>query len=484
VANGISKFALVTAHERGCARAAFEAMSDASPDLQLRSIFEEGNVVDRMSQNSIFSGGTTVRNVRGEEASGATSALMADLSVGRINQATFVTPNGETTKLDSIERSGDKWDHDEVKSSLSAKDKHVFDALVSTDRARRAGLGVGEVRLVHLDSDWRLGEPEADLFQVTDITERIEDPAMVGFLSDTYKALEKGTAPAASLVPGCWQCQYFSSCFGETRNPITELSRLGKARIAALSQLGVVDIRDIPAGFNLTDKQRAAADFAINSQAHVNEDSLAKALAGISEPVRHLDFEWVGFAVPVHEGVAPWEPVATQYSIHLETEEGLEHTDHLSEAEGDGRRELAESLIDALGDEGSIIVYHASAERSRIRDMARWFPDLEESLNSIADRLFDLLPVVRKNVLNPDFHGSTSLKVVAPILVPGFGYDDLDIAGGGDAQGAMNLMMRGKIAAEEVPAMRERLLRYCERDTEATAGILQALRVIGLPESP
>ena len=31
-------------------------------------------------------------------------------------------------------------------------------------------------------------------------------------------------------------------------------------------------------------------------------------------------------------------------------------------------------------------------------------------------------------------------------------------------------------AAEEVPAMRERLLRYCERDTEATAGILQALR--------
>ena len=84
--------------------------------------------------------------------------------------------------------------------------------------------------------------------------------------------------------------------------------------------------------------------------------------------------------------------------------------------------------------------------------------------------------MVRKNVLNPDFHGSTSLKVVAPILVPGFGYDDLDIAGGGDAQGGMNLMMRGKIAAEEVPAMRERLLRYCERDTEATAGILQALR--------
>ena len=479
MANDISKFALVEAHERGCPRVAFETMSDSSPDLQLQSIFEEGNVVDRMAQNSIFSDGTTVRNIRRKEASEATSTLMAEPSVGRVNQAAFITPEGEATRLDSIERSKDKkWNHDEVKSSLSAKDKHIFDTLVSTDRARRAGLDVAEIRLVHLNSDWRLGEPEANLFEVTDITAMIEDPAMVDFLSDTYKALEKGTAPPASLVPGCWKCQYFSNCFGETRNPITELSRLGKARIAALSQLGVVDIRDIPADFNLTDKQRAAADFAINGQAHVNDDSLANALAGISEPVRHLDFEWVSFAVPVHEGVAPWEPVATQYSIHLETEDGLEHTDHLSEAEGDGRRELAESLIDALGDEGSIIVYHASAERSRIRDMARWFPDLEESLNSIADRLFDLLPVVRKNVLNPEFRGATSLKVVAPALVPGFGYDDLDIAGGGDAQGAMNLMIRGKIFAEEVPVYRERLLRYCERDTEATARILQALRIM------
>ena len=97
-------------------------------------------------------------------------------------------------------------------------------------------------------------------------------------------------------------------------------------------------------------------------------------------------------------------------------------------------------------------------------------------MNAIEQRLFDLLPTVRNNVRHPGFHNSYSLKAVAPVLVPGFGYDDLDIAGGGDAQGAMNLMMRGRIAAEKVPVLRERLLRYCERDTEATAGILQTLR--------
>ena len=90
--------------------------------------------------------------------------------------------------------------------------------------------------------------------------------------------------------------------------------------------------------------------------------------------------------------------------------------------------------------------------------------------------MYDLWPIVKNNVKHPEFHNSYSLKAVAPVLAPGFGYDDLDIAGGGDAQGAMNLMIRGKISAEEVPVYRERLLRYCERDTEATARILQALR--------
>ena len=162
--------------------------------------------------------------------------------------------------------------------------------------------------------------------------------------------------------------------------------------------------------------------------------------------------------------------------MHLESEAGLVHREFLVEAEGDQRRALAERLIEDLGKEGSIIVWSVAYERGRIMDMAAWFPDLAPQLNAIGQRLFDLLPTVRNNVRHPGFHNSYSLKAVAPVLASGFGYDNLDIADGGEALGAMNLMMRGKIAAEEVPAMRERLLRYCERDTEATAGILQALR--------
>ena len=479
-----SKFALTTAYTRRCARAGFEANRESSPSLQLQSTFVEGNEVDRASQLSIFSDGETIRSPRTTDADSSTRALVSE-GRSRINQATLVVPGGETVRLDSLSMAEGGWSIDEVKSGLSVKGKYVFDALISAEVAVRAGLEVANLTMIHLNSSWRLGDPQGDLFVSADITEALQDEEAIALLREYRDSVGGTTPPVPTLGPGCWKgqggdstgkCPYFSGCFGETPNPITELSRLGDQRISMLSESGVVDIRDIPEGFDLTPGQRARVDFVFNGQEHVNRDSLADSLDGISLPVRHLDFESVSFAIPIHDGVAPWGQVVTQYSIHTETEGGLAHAEHLSGIEGDGRRELAESLIRDLGSQGSIIVWNASFERARIRELAGLFQDLSEPLEAIERRLFDLLPVVRRDVLHPDFHGKTSLKVVAPVLSPGFGYQDLDIAGGGDAQGAMNLMMRGRVDEGDVPEMRERLLRYCERDTEATVRILQALR--------
>ena len=471
-----SKFALVDAYERGCARAAFEAMGQGSPSLQLQARFAEGNIVDRKAQDILFSDGITVPFSRNEDAIDTTSILMADAKVDRINQPTLRTPNGEVVRLDSMERTAEGWNHEEVKSGLSVKDKHKFDALVSTDRALRAGVSIEDTWLVHLNRGWRLGDLDLDLFSTENITGSMSDPDMVQFLADTTSKLAADPPPAAALVSGCWGCPHFSNCFGQTDNPITDLSKPKQESIAELSRHGVVDIADIPSGVKLTKGQRAHVELIRNGQPILNQDGLRKRLDEIQNPVRHLDFESASFAIPLHADVPLWGHVATQYSIHLESGTGLVHHEFLVEAEGDQRRALAERLIEDLGTEGSIVVWSIAYERGRIRDMAAWFPDLAPQLNAIEQRLYDLLPTVRSNVKHPGFHNSYSLKSVAPALVPGFGYDDLDIAGGGDAQGAMNLMMRGKIAAEEVPVLRERLLRYCERDTEATAGILQTLR--------
>lgn len=50
-----------------------------------------------------------------------------------------------------------------------------------------------------------------------------------------------------------------------------------------------------------------------------------------------------------------------------------------------------------------------------------------------AARLADPLPSVRRHVEHQDFGGSFSLKVVLPVLVPGSGYEGLEIKDGATA---------------------------------------------------
>jgi len=91
-------------------------------------------------------------------------------------------------------------------------------------------------------------------------------------------------------------------------------------------------------------------------------------------------------------------------------------------------------------------------------------------LRSIADRLVDLLPVIRNHVYHPDFGGSFGLKSVLPALVPELSYDDL----------AIN---EGMVAGMELERLlftgdgpRDNLLRYCERDTFGLVKVLSRLR--------
>ena len=79
---------------------------------------------------------------------------------------------------------------------------------------------------------------------------------------------------------------------------------------------------------------------------------------------------------------------------------------------------LAERLLDAVGEEGSIGVY-SPYERRMLRQSAAAFPQWAKALSAIEARLFDLLPVVRNHCYHPDFRGSFSLKRVLSFLALG-----------------------------------------------------------------
>ena len=132
--------------------------------------------------------------------------------------------------------------------------------------------------------------------------------------------------PAApEIAPGghCFTpylCPYHEHCTGDMVAPehgIDELPRLTASRRAALEAAGVEEIRDIPENFPLTRLQRIVRRAVREDRAVVHGD-IARALAEIAPPVRHLDFEAFAPAIPRIAGTSPYEQIPFLFSVHTE----------------------------------------------------------------------------------------------------------------------------------------------------------------------
>jgi predicted RecB family nuclease len=163
----------------------------------------------------------------------------------------------------------------------------------------------------------------------------------------------------------------------------------------------------------------------------------------------------------------PYQTVPTQWSNHIETEDGqVLHHEFLSTDPRDSRSDLIEALLESVGGEGSICVY-SPYERAILEALADAFPKFAGDLRRVTERLWDLLPVVRGQYYHPGFQGSFSIKAVLPALLPELGYDDLEIREGGVAAQVYGRMVFEETDWVEKLRLREALLRYCERDTLA-----------------
>ena len=153
-----------------------------------------------------------------------------------------------------------------------------------------------------------------------------------------------------------------------------------------------------------------------------------------NRPLAFLDFETVGLPIPIWNGCHPWDQVPVQFSCQVEDAGGrVTHHEWLAEGPGDPRPALAQRLIRACEPGRRVVAYNAGFERGCLVTMADALPALAGPLRSIADRLVDLLPVVRNHVYHPDFGGSFSLKSVLPAMVPELRYDNLAIGDGATA---------------------------------------------------
>jgi hypothetical protein len=110
--------------------------------------------------------------------------------------------------------------------------------------------------------------------------------------------------------------------------------------------------------------------------------------------------------------------------------------------------------------------------------LAAAVPSRRAALGKVAGRLVDLLPIVRDHFYHPDFLGSFSQKSVLPALVPGLGYEDLEIGEGATASAILEGLLTAPeaLSAAERKRLRKELFRYCERDTLGMVKMYEALQ--------
>ena len=416
-----------------------ELADPVDPGLQAR--FDTGTTVGEVARQR-FPDGRLIEetHLEHDQAVETTQALLSDDSVPALYEPAF-TFQGIRTRVDVLNRNASgEFNLVEVKSSTRLKPEHITDVAIQMYAVEGFGIPINKAYLMHLNNIYVYPGGEHDLEQLF--------------------TLEDVTAPARSFI--------------EMRVP-HDLSRMW-------SVLELDDPPDIETGRHCTRPYRCSfyghchQDKPIANGRPFISPSLASRLGEITFPAGFLDFETVSPAIPLYSGTRPYQQIPFQWSLHILDSSGrLTHDSFLNDDAEDPRERFIITLLEAIPHQGAIVTY-SSYEKSILNGLARAFPLYRNRLYALCDRMVDMLKLVRENYYHPGFNGSYSLKSVAPTLVPDLDYTDMDIQDGASASTAYLQMIADDIPDSDKVEIRNALLIYCERDTEAMVCVYDALR--------
>lgn len=452
-------------------------------DAETEAAFAVGHEVGRLARQR-FPGGVLVEApyYAHEEAAAQTAELLLD-SAPAIFEAGFIA-DGVRIRADVLRRArGGRWDLIEVKSATSVKPEYLYDAAIQRHVLLACDTPVESVGLMHLNREYvydgRQLDPQ-ELLALTDVTEEVNAllPEIEDLLATQKEVVAQDQEPGVKPGPHCfspYECPFFSHCAPNLpKYWIGYLSGLKQEQFAELSALGIDDIGRIPESFRLTKKQQMIRDAIRRGKPEALSDP-APYLAQLAFPLQMLDFETIAPAIPRYAGMRPYQKAPFQWSLHTVSKQGeVTHQEFLWEEDTDPRRAVAEALLAAIRPQGTVLAYYASFEIGVIRELAEALPDLAAELEMLANRVGDLLPIVRNCYYHPDLLGSYSLKRVVPALVPDCVYDDLEVQEG-EMASLTYLQMLAESDAAKRAQLRQSLLDYCERDTWAMVRIWEEL---------
>jgi hypothetical protein len=237
-------------------------------------------------------------------------------------------------------------------------------------------------------------------------------------------------------------------------------------------------IADIPEDYLLSANQEIQRTAIVTGKPHIKKSAIQTFLKNLEYPLHFVDVETFNPAIPLFDGTRPYQQIPFQFSLHIVHKAGAEpeHRKFLAEGRNDPRAEFMRELKSSVEPSGSIVVFNASFEKSRMKECAAVLPQYATWVTAINGRIVDLLNPFRAfNFYHPDQSGSASMKLVLPALT-GKGYEHLEIQEGGAASREFLRVTFGDVTESERKRVRRALEKYCKQDTEGMIWILAALR--------
>ena len=368
------------------------------------------------------------------------------------------------------------------------KEKYIIDAAYQQYVLKNCGVDVNKVCVVLLAEDYvRNGNFELDkYFVICDVTKHTNarQQMIADKLAEVGMVLSNTSEPTTSFSKNCNKCDYWQFC---SRNiPAPSPFDVYHLRFGDKCSLYEYDVSFFDLPKHRPDLKPAALRqieyYNRPNDAYVDKAAITEFLDGLTYPIYSLDFETYQAVIPEYDGIATYEQVPFQFSLHVVEHPETELTDvkeaHFLNLSGaDTRRAIAESLVKNIPYGACVIAYHESTERNIIDRLAKYCPDLADHLLSFAYK--DPLKLFENgNYYVKAMGKSFSLKSVAPALYPDdkdMDYHNLD----GDVKNgtqAMNVYLKIKdYTTVEKEKIEHDLEKYCALDTLAVVKILKKL---------
>ena len=443
-----------------------------------QKIFNTGHVVGELSQTFYPKGILIGHDFELNKAVEETTAHLANPDIETLFEATF-EHEGVLVRVDLLHKSNNGFLIQEVKSSTKVKDINIEDCTIQTWVIEGAGYKVDDIQLTHINNQFIYegkGNYQGIFSHVSLLKEVRELQPHVGqWVEEAFDIIDLDNEP--EILPGeqCkdpYLCPFIEYCSPVTTDfPVEKLPN-GTRTAIALRNEGIKDIRDIPMDRLTSENQERVRRVTISGEYEL-EPAARLEMLELGYPRYYIDFETINFAIPRWIGIRPYRQISFQWSCHIEKSPGeISHVEFLDTSGEDPSRSFIDTLIHAVGDKGAILVYNASFENTRLKELAERFEEHKDKISSIISRVVDLWPFAKKYYYHPDMKGSWSIKHVLPTIAPELNYNELEeVQHGGGAQDAYIEAINPDTTIERKNDLRNKLIEYCKLDTFAMVKI-------------